>query len=259
MNYELYVDVLFLVNFLMDYILLLFVWKVLHCDTRHIHIVSGAILGAFFYCLLIILPIPNAFLEFILFHLFVNTCMIHVGLKIKRISDFLKAFISLYIGAFFVGGIMESVYQYISVGGLFLLLAFVGYYLAIGMWKFLCNVQKRATCFCEVELCYEGKTLTVTGIIDTGNGLHDPLTNLPVSVLGKNKAEALFGKKIEWIRYIPYCSIGKSQGVMPVIRITEMRILGEESRCFERPLIGISEEHFNVGGKCDLILNPNLF
>ncbi len=254
-----YVDVLLLVNFFMDYILLLFVWRVLHCETRHKNIVLGALVGALLYCILIILPIPNAFLEFILSHLVVNTCMIQVGLKIKKISVLLKALILLYVGAFFMGGFMESLYQYVKVGSLFFILAVGGYYLAIAMWKFLCKVQNRNICMCKVQLLYEDQCLTVTALVDTGNGLYDPLTSLPVSVLEKDAAKELFGEALPMVRYIPYRSIGKSEGVIPVVRIKEMRLLGEEPRLFSEPLIGISEESLSVSGEYELILNPNLF
>lgn len=158
-----------------------------------------------------------------------------------------------------MGGIMGFFKQYVSIGGLFLLLAIIGYYMAIGMWEFLARLQKRNECLCKVELCCGEKRLCVTGLIDTGNSLYDPLTNLPVSVLGKETAKELLGEKMEMFRYIPYRSIGKKQGVMPVVRIEEMRILGEEALCFKRPLIGISEEYFSGVGAYELILSPNLF
>ena len=259
MEYELYVDVLFLVNFFMDYISLLFVWKVLHCDTKHIWIVLGATLGSLIYCVLVILPIPNALLEFILFHLVINTCMIQVGLKIKKISLILKALILLYIGAFFMGGIITSLYQYVSVGSLFLFVAIVGYYLSLGMWNFLKMLHKRNSHLLKVELWSEGRRIEVTGLIDTGNGLRDPLTGLPVSVIERTKAADLLGEGIEGVRYIPYQSIGKSQGLMPVVRIDEMRIVSDDIQVFKRPIIGISEEKISAGGGYELILNSNLF
>ena len=81
MYYELYVDVLFLVNFMMDYLLLLLVKKMLKCTATHGNIFLGAILGSFLTCVVVILPIPYAVLKFMLFHMFVNIFMIRVGLK----------------------------------------------------------------------------------------------------------------------------------------------------------------------------------
>ena len=106
MYYELYVDVFFLVNFMMDYILLLIVRKMLQCTATHGRICIGAAVGSLLTCLVVILPIPYAIVKLILFHVLVDTCMILVGLKIKTIRSFLKAIIMLYIGSFLLGGIM---------------------------------------------------------------------------------------------------------------------------------------------------------
>ena len=126
MYYELYIDVLFLVNFMMDYILLLIVRKMFSCSATHGNICLGAAIGSFLTCVVVVLPIPYAFVKFVLFHMFVNTCMIRVGLKIKTIPSFVKAMIMLYIGGFLLGGIMESFSQYVRVGSLFLFLAILG-------------------------------------------------------------------------------------------------------------------------------------
>ena len=59
MYYELYIDVLFLVNFMMDYILLLLVRKMLKCTATHGNVFMGAMTGSFLTCLIIVLPISH--------------------------------------------------------------------------------------------------------------------------------------------------------------------------------------------------------
>ena len=49
-------------------------------------------------CVIIILPVPYMLLKFILFHVFVNTAMIRVGLKIKDMRNLVKALLMLYVG-----------------------------------------------------------------------------------------------------------------------------------------------------------------
>ena len=73
MYYELYVDVLFLVNFTMDYLLLLLIWKITRGSATYLSIFIGAIAGALMTCVLIILPLPNTFSEIIVFHLLSDT------------------------------------------------------------------------------------------------------------------------------------------------------------------------------------------
>ena len=152
MYYELYVDVFFLVNFMMDYILLLIVKRMLQCTATHGRICIGATIGSLLTCVVMILPIPYTIVKLILFHVFVNTCMIRVGLKIKNIRSFLKAIIMLYIGSVLLGGIMEVFRQYVRVGSFFLVVAIMGYYLVLGIWKFVSYMQRWNQCHCKVEL-----------------------------------------------------------------------------------------------------------
>lgn len=260
MYYELYVDVLFLVNFMMDYILLLIVRKMLKCTATHRRICIGAAVGSLLTCLVVILPIPYTIIKLILFHVLVNTCMIRVGLKIKTIRSFLKAIIMLYIGSFLLGGIMEVFRPYIRVGSLFLLIAIVGYYLVMAIWRFLSYMQRWNQCHYTVELYLGNKKYQIKGMIDTGNGLRDPISGTPVNILDRHTARTLFGEEhLKDVRYIPYQSIGKKAGVLPAVQFERMCILKDTECWVERPLIAISEETISKGGEYEMILNPNLF
>ncbi len=258
--YELYVDVLFLVNFMMDYLLLLLVKKMLKCSATHGNIFFGALIGAGLTCAVVIIPIPYAIIKTVLFHTVINTCMIRVGLKIKTIRAFVKAMIMLYIGSVLLGGILEMLRQYVKIGSLFFFLAVMGYYLALGIWKFISCVQKWNRYHCEVELFYGESVCRIKGLVDTGNGLCDPISGEPVSIIDKSTAKKLLEKEnMKNVRYIPYRTIGNAEGVLPIIRVDRMRICGEESCDIKQPLLGISEERVSIRGEYEMILNPNLF
>ena len=260
MYYELYVDVLFLVNFLMDYLLLLLARKMLKCTATHGNVCLGAALGSLLTCIIVVLPIPYAFLKFILFHMFVNTFMIRVGLKIKNMKSFVKAYVLLYIGGFLLGGVMQAVNQYIRVGSLFFAIAVGGYFVVSKLWDFIASVQKINQYHCKVDLYLGEKKCQVEGIIDTGNGLRDPISKQPVSILDKTAARQFFGEeKMSRVRYIPYHSIGKKEGLLLAVKIDRMCIYGENECWVEEPLIGVSEETISAEGEYQLILNPNLF
>ena len=260
MYYELYIDVLFLVNFMMDYILLLIVKKILKCSATHGNIFIGAIIGSLFTCLVVVLPIPYAIVKFVLFHIFVNTCMIRVGLKIKTIPAFLKAIMMLYIGGFLLGGVMEYFRQYVREGSLFFLLALVSYYIVLGIFKFISYLQRWNQTHYTVDIYLDNQMYQVRGLVDTGNGLRDPISGHPISVLERNKAKELLEKsKGKNFRYVPYYTIGKAEGVLPVFRADRMCIHKGADCWVEKPLIGISEEKVSREGEYEMILNPNLF
>ena len=260
MYYELYVDVLFLVNFMMDYIVLLLVRKMLKCSATHGRVFIGAMLGALLTCIVVALPIPYAFIKYVLFHGFINICMVQVGLKVKTIPNFIKAIFLLYIGSILMGGILEIFRPYIRTGSLFLFLAILGYYMVLGIWKFLSYMQRWNRYHMDVELCIGERKQLVRGFLDTGNGLCDPVTGKPISIVDKSTVNKLLGKEtIKNIRYIPYKTIGSKERVMPCFQIDFLHICGEHEYIVKEPLIGISEEKFSSRGECEMILNPNLF
>lgn len=260
MYYELYIDVLFLVNFMMDFLLLLLVKKMLKCTATHGSICFGAAIGSFLTCIIIALPIPYAIIKFVLFHMIVNTFMIRAGLKIKDIRGFAKAYLMLYIGGFLLGGLLQAVRQYVRMGSLFFAMAIGGYYVVSKLWDFITSVQKINQFQCKVDLYLGEKRCQVKGIIDTGNGLRDPISNQPVSILDQAVARHFLGEeKIRQVRYIPYHSIGKKGGVLLALKIDKMCVHREEECWINEPLIGVSEETISAEGEYEMILNPNLF
>ncbi len=260
MYYELYVDVLFLVNFMMDYLLLLLVRQMLKCTATHGDICLGAFLGSLLTCIIIAVPIPYEIIKFILFHMGVNTFMIRAGLKIKNVRSFVKAYIMLYIGGFLLGGFLQAVQQYIRVGSLFFAIAIGGYHIISKLWDFIAAVQKVNQCQCEVDLYWETNKRQVTAIVDTGNRLRDPITDCPVSILDRTVAKEFLGNiKMSQVRYIPYHSIGKPKGVLLVLKIDQMCVHQEEECWIREPMIGISDDVISAEGEYQMILNPNIF
>lgn len=260
MHYELYIDVFFLVNFMMDYLMLLIEKKILKCSATHGNICIGAVLGSLMTSVIICLPIPYAFIKFMLFHIVVNTVMIRVGLKIKFGKTFLKAIVMLYISGFLLGGVFTYLHQYIRITSLFFAVAMASYYVVLGIFKLLGSTIRSGRYQCSVDLYMNDKKHTVEAIIDTGNGLTDVVTGDPVSILGKSAAtELLAEEKMRGIRFIPYHSIGKSEGILPVIRLDKMCVHNQETYWIEKPLIGIAEEEISEHGECKLILNPDIF
>lgn len=259
MYYELYIDVLFLVNFMMDYLVLLITRRILKCTATHVNICLGALAGSFATCLIVCLPIPYAVVKFVLFHVVINVFMVKVGLKIKGIRPLIRALTLLYISAFLLGGIATCLKQYMRTGSLFFAMMVVSYYLVQGVWTVIGYVQKIKSYECKVTMYVKEREHTVNAVIDTGNRLRDPVTDRPVSILEKGDANILFGKELPGgIRYIPYHTIGKQEGVMPIFQIEKMRVDQERQYWIERPVIGISEEEISGDGDYTMILNPEI-
>ena len=117
-QYELYIDVFLLVNFMMDYMMLAVTGKILHCHSSGKRRCLGALIGAVLTCTVLLIPVPYAFVKFILFHGFVNIVMIKTGLKVAWGRSFFQAYVVLYISGFLLGGVFEFFQPYIRTGSL---------------------------------------------------------------------------------------------------------------------------------------------
>ena len=122
--------------------------------------------------------------------------------------------------------------------------------------------------FCKVEFLWNHKKVTVCGFVDTGNFLYDPISHLPVSILEEETFKKYFHyslkefiKKYETdkIRLIPYRSIGKEQGVMTAIFVSNVKIMREKQR-IEVPnaVIAISKVSLSKWGQYEMLLHPDL-
>ncbi|MEF9942191.1 MAG: sigma-E processing peptidase SpoIIGA [Lachnospiraceae bacterium] len=260
MHYELYIDVLFLVNFTMDYLLLLITRRALSCSATHGSVCMGAMVGSMATCIVVALPITYAFIKFILFHVVVNTLMIKIGLKIKDIRELFKAYIMLYCSGFLLGGVFEHLQQYVRVGSLFVVLAISSYYVVRGIWNFFICIHRVNRYQCKVQLYFNEHSFQVTAIIDTGNSLEDPLTNRPVCIIDKHTARQLISEaELDSMRCIHYHTIGKTQGELPVFQLNKMCVVKEQEYWVYEPVIGVCEESISTTEEYQMILNPNIF
>lgn len=93
--------------------------------------------------------------------------------------------------------------------------------------------------YVPVELSYGDKQLRLTALYDTGNTLVDPVTGRPVLVVGAEVAQQLTGltqqqlrspvsviqqSPVPGLRLIPYRSVGQPAGMLLALRFPQVRI-----------------------------------
>ncbi|MDD2979805.1 MAG: sigma-E processing peptidase SpoIIGA [Hespellia sp.] len=261
MYYEVYIDILFLINFMMDSLILLLSWKLLKCPTTHGRIILGGLAGSLITCLIIALPIPYRGIKILLFHTVVNTIMIRIGLKIRFGYSFLRALPALYLSSFLMGGIATWLRQYLRAGSLFFAVTVLTYFIGVKLLGLLRGLKRMQKELCEVQLCTDKGHYTIQALIDTGNRLEDLYTKKPVSILQQRTAGKIIGDISEGnLHYIPYHSITGS-GVLPIVTIPRMCIHCQDSRqeyWVESPSIGICENDVSKTEEYQMILNPDI-
>lgn len=107
-----------------------------------------------------------------------------------------------------------------------------------------------------VELVRQGRTIKITALVDTGNTLHDPITGSSVLVVGmsvgtklgisadtiRDPVTALTTNAISGARLIPYRAVGKSSGMLLLLRFDKV-LLGGQSIS---PMVAFAPEE--IGG-----------
>lgn len=254
---ELYLDVFFTVNFMMDYLTLLLLEKMLKRKVSMGRRCFSAFLGSALTCFVVILPIPSMVLKYFLLYILVSLVMIITGLGIHRGRELAKAWIFLHIGGIFLGGVMELLQPYLRMGSLFFLLAVFSYLAVSVLWDLAVSQIRQNRNRIHIRLKKGERECEVEALVDTGNTLTDVWSGKPVSVLSKEIAGKLWKQGEEPFRYISYHSIGKEAGVMPLFELDGIWV--EERRCWiEHPLAAVGEGNLSEDDY-QMILNPDVF
>ncbi len=224
-----YLDVVVLLNFLVDFLLLLGTNRLCGYPLKVGKVALAALLGGLYggVCVL-----PNfRFMGNLLWRLVCLGLMGRIAFGFRRDAIFRTAIFTLLSMA--LGGLANG----LGKGGLLpIVFGAVGIYLLckIGFPQYIGN-----TPYLPVELSYGGKRLHLLALHDTGNTLKDPITGQGVLVIGADAAgeltgltkqqlakpvEAMTQRILPGLRLIPYQSIGQPQGMLLALRLQDVKI-----------------------------------
>lgn len=257
MYYEIYIDVFFLINFMMDYLLLAAICKMREGSFRRKRVFLGAVLGAVFTCVFVILPGPG-WMHTILCHTVANSLMIIVGLSVKTFREFVKAFFMLYAGGFLFGGIFGFFSQYIHTVSLFFLFAVISYEMLQLIWAFWNQHRRYQKYMCKAAITHSGKKIYLNALIDTGNSLTDPMTGDPVCIVEKEVISELIGEKGKK-RYISFRSVGNECSSLLLMKFDTLNLYGEKEQEKHDIWMGISDTRISSDGTYRMLVNPDIF
>lgn len=224
-----YVDLVMLLNFLVDFLLLMGTNSLCGRPPGWKRAALAAALGGVYggACLL-----PG-------FHFLGNTLWRLVSLALISGIAFGFSVSGLRRGIVFVllsmalGGIAlglgsSGVVSLIAAAAGVFLMCFLGFRNKLG-----------AASYVPVELRYGGKSVQLTALCDTGNTLRDPVTGKPVLVVGAQIAQQLLGltpqqlqspaaavteAPLPGLRLIPYRAVGQPGGLLLALRLPQVRI-----------------------------------
>ena len=279
MYYEVYLDVLFVINILMDYFLLRLVNRFVNGSAKWWKSLLGAAIGAAGICLLSLVSWGKR-TGMIMVHVIINTMMVKIGCNPKTVSQLLKSLGFLYGTSFFMGGMLQVLFYFTGSSGVksFVCTAAGSYaVLSIGI-RFYFRMVKEEKKKYTVYLSVNDKTIVCSALLDTGNSLLDPVTGKPVnvgawSILGQLFPENMEKKLKDFMegrecdmdfgklnpRFLPFTGMGCSTGLALAVTLDYLKLEGQKVHMvIKRPVVAFSKENSSFGGKFQVILHPDL-
>lgn len=269
MEQNIYLDVYFGFNFLMDFFMLLITKIITKNAKRYIRMVAASMLGAL-YATVILVFNPAYIIQFICTYIIVAELMLLIAYGKMTVKSNLKTLGIIYLVTFILSGVINAFYYSSlsddlikksntdSFGKLnlanilpILIIAVICVALVVDGVKRNLNIRRKTF---NVKIVAGDSEIDITALPDTGNSLVEPITKKPVSVIGK---ECLCNISMDNLKYmaVPYNSVGKSHGIMDAFMADKM-IMGDKE--ISNAIIGIHEGKLSQNGQYNMILHPDL-
>lgn len=264
MTTTVYIDVLFLENFLIDFLVLYMTAFVMCIKPSFFKMTVSSFVGSFYMCSLYFSDF--LFLKNTVFKIIVFCAMIFLAFPIKTFKVFLKyimtfLFINLSLGgciyffASFSGGNVKNGVFYIKteIMGLILgigVLIFIGrFFIVLFKKNILLGKTKK-----ELTIFYKNKKMKLSTLIDTGNTLIDPISRKSVVVVSPKKIKKLINEEklseIKNFRLIPCRTITDKYEVLYGFKPDKFIYNEKEIDA----VVAISKCDFD--GEYDAVINP---
>lgn len=256
--YLFYADVFLLQNLCMDYIALVSVNFFLKRRKKLRRLLLIAILASI-GSLLLHIYIRNTGIRIILLHFGVNTAMTWLAFSYKDKKYYLENWIFIYLVILFLGGLMEWETSLGMPDTFFWGKAIVAATLLTGVTIYFMQKQSFLEQVFRVDVLHHGKTWELNGYWDSGNLLKDPYSGSPVNILQADLGREIFSEQNDLKRFVPYCSLGKTNGLLSVYNAEKMYIYQGTKRLEVEPAVfGIAEAGLLEAKEYDIILQASM-
>ena len=291
-----YIDIVLIENLIMNYIILFTTAVVLKIKVNHIRLILASLLVAG-YSIIAYMGIIKVYSSIIL-KIILSVLIIYIAFNPQNIKKMCKDLLLFYLVSFVFGGAAFALIYIIKPqnilmkNGLFLgtytlktvmLGAIVAFCIIIGAFAIIKNKISKKDMFCEIEILINQKKIKTKAMIDTGNMLKEPITNVPVIVVEhillyscmpkeilNNLKEIMGGdfknipcdiqeKYISKLKLIPFSSLGKQNGMLIGIRPEYVKVItDEQEKINKNVIIGIYEKSLTKKGEYQALIGIEL-
>ena len=203
-----YIDVLFMVNVIINYFLLLITGIFSKAVCNRVRIIIASLLGGL-YCAFAFVS-EFAFLQSAVLKILSTVAISLIAFKYISPRNFLRCTLLLFFVGFLFGGIVygicflanpsfmsiKNATVYIHISPILLILCSVVSYISISLFNYALKPQSNLeTCQYSVTIIYREKSVSASGFLDTGNNLTDVFSDYPVILCNFETVSTFFDEK----------------------------------------------------------------
>jgi len=287
MQTNVYVDILLVINYIINMLLVLCVAKLAGRTPQRRRIVAAALFGS--ACsLTIFLPFYGVFVS-VITKLFIAMIMVRICFSYIHWKNYLFE-LALFFGVnFFFAGVMLGIWLaftpsgmvyyngivYFDISSVVLIVTTIAAYLILSLVSKLTRRGRLEADIYPVTVYFRDKAVALSGLLDTGNALCEPFSGTPVIVCGIGDVAPLLpgdaleslrskaylgegaGKCAVPFRLIPYEHVGGG-GAIPAFKADKLVIQKDNDRYrVESVYVGVMERPVG-NGRYNALLNPEL-
>ncbi len=238
MYYEVYIDVVFLMNLTLDFIVIKITGSIAKRKSTLLRSIFASVLSSSVLCFICIFNTLVLFKYYFIAMFIMNLATVFAVFyrKKTKIYEIIRLTVIYYLVSFVLGGIINLICANTAVGYyLFTVpwwgVCLVGVICLIIIKPIMMYIEKRRdnkSIYYEVEIYLGGKMVKVNGLLDTGNHLREPVSGKAVCVAELSAVEELFSEEfVSAVReYYKKGTIGTGLYLENGIRMVPFRAVG---------------------------------
>ena len=290
-----YIDVVFIENIIMNYIILYGTGIVAKVVPKQIRLILSSTIGAVYVIVTYISKLR--IYETLVLKIVLSFIIIYIAFNPPNIKKLIKELLLFYLTSFVFGGAaffliyVVRPQDIIMKNGVFvgtypikitIMGGLLGFIVLVLSYKLIKTKFTKKSLICNVLIKIENKELKTKAMVDTGNLLKDPISGKPViviehtslydilpkqilnnieKILGgdfKNIPESINDKYISKFKVIPFSSLGKEHGILLGIKGNEIIIENEEEIIRKKDfIIGIYNKSLTKSGEYKALIGIN--
>jgi len=279
-----YIDELFILNAVINFILLFATKRIIRSNSSNPRLFFGSVIGAI-YAVFMFLPNVEFIYSFI-GKLIFSLILVAITYNIKTLKKYTRAVGVFYMVSFVFGGSAYAILSLTSGNAkihmtlkILVTSTVIAYIFITFLTSYYKRLAIRETKFINLSVYIDEKKAIINCLIDTGNSLYDPLSDLPVIVvelesicdLLPNELCDVFRQRLplesiseklgkcdfkKRLRLIPFRSLGSNNGIIIGFMPDKVTI---NDKSVGGTIIGIYAERLSSDNSYCALINPQVF